>query len=226
MKDIRFDLTLFGEGEGSGVIGGIAEQSCEAAQPAELNSDSLAFVDQRENDSRELPFPEEGEKIDSIKRIAFLLGLNCADEDSVINELKSRRAKNLLLEKLKSRDAGRVYSQLLSEAQAFSEKQNGFDLKREIGDRRFVAMIRAGLPVEEAWRAVHAEELISAAKETAQREAVAAAMEKIQKSMARPYENGGAGAAPAASQTGVESLSGKGIRDILRRVENGAKIKF
>ena len=226
MKDIRFDLALFGEGEGSGFGGGTAEQSGEAEHTAESNSDPLALADQEENDGRKLPFPEEGEKIDPIRRIAFLLGLNCADGDSVINELKSRRAKNLLLEKLKSRDAERVYSQILSEAQAFSEKQKGFDLKKEMADRRFSVMLRAGLSVEEAWRAVHTEELISEAREEAERRAVSLAMEKIRLSMARPYENGGAGASPAQSHKGVENLSGRGIREILRRVENGAKIKF
>ena len=144
----------------------------------------------------------------------------------MIKELKSRRAKKLLTEKLKSRNTERVYSQILSEAQAFSEKQKGFDLKKEISDRRFAAMLHSGLSVEEAWRAVHTEELISKAKEEAERRAVSLAMEKIQLSMERPYENGGAGVSPAQSQQGVENLSGRGIREILRRVENGAKIKF
>ena len=34
------------------------------------------------------------------------------------------------------------------------------------------------------------------------------------------------GQAPSQTKLSVDSLTGKGIRDILRRVENGAKVKF
>ena len=227
MKDKRFDLTLFGEGEGTGEGAvGAAEQNSPMSVPTETAPENTEGSENNSGAERALPLADVGEKIDAVKRIAFLLGLEGKDEASIIEELNARRAKNLLLERLKSRNAKREYAKILSDAEALSEKIKGFDLKREIADRRFTAMLRAGLTCEEAYRAVHAEELISEAKREAEQNAVAAAIEKIQLSMARPYENGGAGTSPAQSQQGVENLSGKGIREILRRVENGAKIKF
>lgn len=227
MKDKVFDLTLFGEGEGAGE-GAVcaAEQKATESAPsdnAKEGSEGAAF---EKSGERGLPLCDVGESIDGMKRIAFLLGLEGKDEKSIIEELNARRAKNLLLERLKSRNAKREYAKILSDAEALSEKINGFDLKKEMADRRFLAMLRAGLTVEEAYRALHTEELISEAKREAEQNAVAMAIEKIQLSMARPYENGGAGTSPAQSQQGVENLSGRGIREILRRVENGAKIKF
>ncbi|MBE6587485.1 MAG: hypothetical protein E7647_03615 [Ruminococcaceae bacterium] len=224
MKDKRIDLTLFGEGEG-GAEGCAAEQtvSKEADGAGEMLSDNSA---DNKGKCDSLPSSYEPEGSDAVKTIAFLLGLHGADADAVISELKSRRARTLLFEKLRSRNAKKTYARLVSEAQALSEKNEGFDLVRELSDRRFPALLRSGLSVEEAWRALHADELIEAAKKDAERAAVAAALEKIRCSQSRPDENGGAGRAPAKSQSGVESLSGRGIRDILRRVENGAKIKF
>lgn len=227
MKDSRFDLTLFGEGEGTGEGDGCAaEQQLSAPRNGDYAADAIAKADGTEKTENTLADTEDGEPISAIRRIAFLLGLRGKDEESVIEELKDRRAKNLLFEKLKSRRAQKAYAQIMSEAEALSEKQKGFDLRKEISDRRFATLLYAGFSVEEAWRAVHVEELIGKAREEAERGAVAAAMESIRLSMERPYENGGVGASPASSQQSVESLSGRGIRDILRRVENGAKIKF
>ena len=69
-------------------------------------------------------------------------------------------------------------------------------------------------------------ELMEKAKAEAKSKALAEALYEISLSASRPEENGSRGRAPAQSQTSVESLTGKGIRDILKRVANGAKIKF
>ncbi len=228
MKDEKFDLALFGEGEGANEGSGCAaeQQLSDSCNGGDTPNDEACEADDSVKDGRGLPLSDVGEEIDAIKRIAFLLGLEGKDEESVVAELKARRARNLLTEKLKGRNAKRAYAQILSEAEALSEKIKGFDIKREIADRRFTAMIHAGLSVEDAWRALHVDDLINEAKEAAEKNAVSAAIEKIQLSMSRPDENGGLGKSPAHSTTSVDSLSGRGIREILRRVENGAKIKF
>ena len=52
------------------------------------------------------------------------------------------------------------------------------------------------------------------------------ALEKYREAMDRPEENGKGSPVSGDSRDRVASLSGRGIRDILKRVENGAKIKF
>jgi len=208
----RVILTLFGEGEGVG-------NTCAAEQVA---SESNVAV---ENGNA---FSEKADgAVDSrFGEICELLGIGSHDEATAVNMLKERRARAQLLEKLKARKAERAYADLISEASDLLSGEDGFELSRELSDKRFCAMIRSGLSMREAWRAIHAEELIEKARTEAQSNALMLAIDEIRSQAARPSENGAGGNAPASSTIGVENLSGRGIRDILRRVEKGAKIKF
>ncbi len=152
-----------------------------------------------------------------------------SDRDRAGDEMKglrSRLCRALLSERLRARRAEREYGTLMAEASALSSENRDFDIRRELSDRRFSAMIRSGLSVSEAYRAIHAAELIEKAREEAKSSSLAAALEEIRLQSLRPDENGAAKTSGDDSPSGVEHLSGKGIRDILRRVEKGAKIKF
>ncbi len=219
MKNIQFDLNLFG-GNANCAAEQFASVSCDDIPQrnySEMNAD-------KENPTKamEHAYGDNG----LLERIAGLLGLEGVGEEALIKAIKARRAKEALKERLRRRNADRTYKALLSEAQQLSSKVNGFDLRTELSNRRFKALLHSGFSVEEAWRAIHINELVRAAEENAKREAVAKAIEKIRKNSTRPGENGSAGKAPSHSKTSVQNLSSKGIRDILRRVENGAKIKF
>ena len=219
MKNIRIDLNLFGENANCAAEQ-VAKESCEKIPQSEnstLYADKEKHVEALENANGDSGL---------LERIAGLLGFEGMGEEALIKAIKARRAKAALEERLKRRSAQRTYKALLSEAEQLSSKVNGFDFRTELSNSRFKSLLHAGFSVEEAWRAVHINELVRAAEENAKREAVARAIEKIRKNSDRPAENGAAGKAPFKSKSSVQNLSSKGIRDILKRVENGAKIKF
>ena len=219
MKSIQFDLNLFGNQKG-----------CTAEQPDDLSCSAGPQANSGENKTETKRLEKKMQNVysdnDLVERIAELLGLNGLRDDALLKAIKARRAKAELLEKLKRHNAHKKYKALLSEAEQLSTKVNGFDFRSELSNRRFKALLQAGFSVEEAWRAVHINELVRAVEENAKREAVARAIEKIRKNHDRPAENGASGKAPLQSKPSVQGLSSKGIRDILKRVENGAKIKF
>lgn len=217
MKNKVIDLNLFGEGA-----------ECAAEQSAvEGGTDAaVCMTESSEGTAQGASEKSEREMSDVVGRIAELLSIDGGDEESLVKAVNARRARAALSEMLRRRRAERTYSALIGEACELSSKVKGFDLRAELSDKRFAAMLHAGLSVEEAWRAIHFEELLSASRRNAEKAAMANALEKIRSTTARPEENGTAGGAPQDSRTSVESLTGRGIRDILRRVENGAKIKF
>lgn len=171
--------------------------------------------------------PSESERT-AVSRLCEALGLDGAgeDPDGLYDLIRARRQKSELEEILKEAAAAREYEKLSSEAVAFARKVEGFDLNRELGDRRFGALLHAGFSVEEAFRAVHFDELLANAVEDAKRCARESVLEKARLFADRPDENGAGGVSPAKTTADVRSLTGKGIRDILRRVEKGAKVKF
>lgn len=80
--------------------------------------------------------------------------------------------------------------------------------------------------MEEAWQAVHLNQLLQTAVRQATEKGEKQAAERLCREAARPDENGVKGQSGISRKTSVEHLTGRGIRDILRRVENGAKVKF
>ena len=215
MKNIRFDLQYFAEGE----------SGCAAEQSA--NAEAVEGIAEKGSAQMSDGSVSRGEKGDTetVKNIGALLGIAAEDSETLISLINARRARASLDERLKARNAKRAYGELLSEAERLSSKIKGFDMRKELSDRRFAGMLRAGFTLEEAYRAAHTEDIIKETVESAEREALSKALEALQRQSQRPCENGGK-RAPSNNQTGVENLTGRGIRDILRRVEKGAKIKF
>ncbi|MBR6676559.1 MAG: hypothetical protein IKL24_04425 [Clostridia bacterium] len=197
MREEKILLSLFGEGESMGE--GAGDVAAETEQSSGRNEKGTFSSEQKGT-------RDEGEAFE--------------------RALRSRIVRAHLSEKLRARRAAKEYDSLMAEASALLSENSDFDLKTSLSDRRFTAMIRSGLSVREAYRALHADELLEKAREEAKNEALASALAEIRKQSQRPSENGSGNTAPEGSYSGVEHLSGKGIRDILKRVEKGAKIKF
>ena len=75
-------------------------------------------------------------------------------------------------------------------AGALSERCPGFDLHAALADASFCAMLRAGVPLENAYFALHADELLRSAVCRASRQAETRVAEHIRVRGARPGENG------------------------------------
>ena len=236
MTDIRLNLGLFSEagtasqGGGaaqaeSGNAGGASDSSSarESASPSPSRKGETASSGaEAEANSDETDIPAKSDT----ERICEALGLDGITAEELIALVNSRRQRSELIGLMKEQKAAKEYERLVSESAAFAEKFDGFDIRRELCDRRFGSLIHAGFSVEDAWRATHLDEIIRAATEDAARTARESALEKLREVAGRPEENGGGGASPAKTSADVRALTGRGIRDILRRVEKGAKIKF
>lgn len=212
MTDIRLDLKLFSEGEAS---------ESEAAQSH--SADTIPGESSSPLGTEQTPAPAaENEYMD---------GTGDGESSPLSSKelfelLDSRNDRLCLLEKLRDMAAAREYERLSSEAADFASKNSKFDLSQELRGKEFTALLSAGFSVEKAWRAVHIDEILSSAVEEAATQAKAAALAELREIRDRPDENGSGGASPASISQDVGSLSGKGIRDILRRVEKGARVKF
>ncbi len=232
MTNQRFDLGLFSEGgaesapegsedgavrtagEGESLSGNVGESESGAAEVISSGPPS--------RDCDEAPSPPA----DDFGKLCAALGLEGITADELISHLDSRREKQMLRSLLRETAAEAEYEKLISEAAALASKLGGFDIRAEMRDRRFSSLIRAGFPVEDAWRAAHLDELLSAAREEARESFESRALGHYREMSSRPDENGSTGHAPVDTSADVRSLTGRGIRDILRRVEKGAKVKF
>ena len=161
-----------------------------------------------------------------IQNLAAIYNLQETDIDAIADAFSRTQTKNALEERLRRRSAAKQYQALLKEAEMLSEKIRGFDLNAELEDSRFCSLLRCGFPMEEAWQAVHMNQLLCAAARQASEKGAKEAVERYRRGPARPEENGVKGQSGIARKTSVENLTGRGIRDILRRVEKGAKVKF
>lgn len=217
MKDRKIILQLFGEENGDCA----AEQSdvtlSESESLAEIKSEGF-------ENTQNAPEGANGDA-EAIFRIGALLGIEAGDEKTLAESITRRKARATLDAYLREMNAKRAYEELLSQASTLSSENESFDISRELSDRRFLALIKSGFGLEEAYKVIHMDEIVRKAEENARKKALEEALLEMRFAALRPEENTRS-AAPSKNQRSVESLSGRGIRDILRRVENGAKIKF
>lgn len=111
----------------------------------------------------------------------------------------------------------------LAEAEKVKETYPDFDIENEVTDQRFQAMLRSGVPMEQAYKVMHFDELQEATKK-AQEEAIIA---NVKAKGARPIEN--SSSSPSASFTtksDVHNLTKADRAEIARRSQRGEVIRF
>ena len=111
-------------------------------------------------------------------------------------------------------------------AGALSERCPGFDLHAALADASFCAMLRAGVPLENAYFALHADELLHAAVCRASRQAENRVAEHIRVRGARPGENGLGSGGGILVRPDVSRMSRADRADIARRAARGEHVKL
>lgn len=99
-------------------------------------------------------------------------------------------------------------------------------LKREIGNPKFVSLIKSGIDVGTAYFAVHSDELLPEAMQYAAKRAEEKVTNMIRLNAGRPEENALSGLSSAIVKTDVSKLTKADRDEIARRVAMGEKIKF
>lgn len=111
-------------------------------------------------------------------------------------------------------------------AEALAERCPGFDLHTALGDESFCTMLRAGVPLENAYFALHADELLHAAICRASRQAETRVAEHIRVRGARPGENGLGSGGGIVVRPDVSRMSRADRADIARRAARGEQVKL
>lgn len=117
---------------------------------------------------------------------------------------------------------------LIQQGEAFKSKYPLFDLQAALQDDAFVRMTSpGGLSVEQAYAALHHDEMQQWAIAQATQQTMRRASQAVQANMARPVENAGRGAAPAAPvRDDPTKLNRDDIKEIMRRAQRGERISF
>lgn len=142
-------------------------------------------------------------------------------------EVSRIRAENELYkqaeaERVQREEAEKTFRQWLSDADAMQEVYPGFDLESELKNPGFVNLLRNGFEVRNAYEAVHHEEILNQAVQTAAKQAKERLSKSIAANSARPDENAGSRNAAATAKRDIWSLSDKELDEIdeLSRKQN------
>lgn len=118
---------------------------------------------------------------------------------------------------------------LMQQGEALKQKYPFFDLQKEMQDQNFVRMTspNGGLTVEQAYAALHHNELQQYAMQQAAMQSQRQAAQTVQANMARPRENAGRSTAPQATvRNDPSKLTLSDFDEIKKRVARGEKISF
>lgn len=101
-----------------------------------------------------------------------------------------------------------------------------FDLNREVRSRNFLALLRAGVPMLQAYEVIHLEEIKAAATADQAKQTERAVMENIKAKGTRPRENGTGTASGFTVKDDVARLTPRDRAEIARRAARGEVITF
>jgi hypothetical protein len=112
------------------------------------------------------------------------------------------------------------------EASKLQESFPGFNLESEIQNEDFANLISGGWSVEKAYKAVHADELISQAVNITANRTRQNTINSIRARGMRPAENGINSRAGVIIKDDPSKYTDDDIKEILRRVDSGEKIRL
>ena len=112
------------------------------------------------------------------------------------------------------------------QADKVKELYPSFDFKTEAQNPEFLSLLKNGNSVEHAYKVLHFDELTQNAARVAAQTADAQAQARIKQKASRPSENGTSSQSAAIVKDNVANLTRKERAEIVKRVGQGAVIKF
>lgn len=120
-----------------------------------------------------------------------------------------------------------IYSGWLQEAEAIKAKYGiDFDLNAEVQNEEFARLLKSGVSVEGAYKAIHFDDMVSGAMALTASNVRNQISQSVQSRASRPAENGTAPQSAVTFKTDVNSLTKKDRDEIERRVMRGETITF
>ncbi len=161
-----------------------------------------------------------------LQELSEELGCEGSSPEELGRAVKKRKLRESIEQRAKENNAQKRYRSLLLQAKALSEADADFELVRELEDPVFSRLIRCGFDIAEAYKFTHMDGIIEKARLEAESAGYEKAVALLRSGALRPEENGLREQSGISEKKNVDALTGRGIRDILRRVEKGAKVKF
>lgn len=149
------------------------------------------------------------------------------DMHKLQNQLaEAQQAQQQTVEEMRVREH---LANLAQQAEQLKAVFPGFDLMTELNNSPEFARMTSpevGIPVETAYRAVHAREIEAAAMQYGAQRAATQVAASVKANGQRPAENGMGGQAGVASRVDPSSFGRKEIEEIKRRLARGENISF
>ena len=101
-----------------------------------------------------------------------------------------------------------------------------FNLQTELQNKEFVGLLKANVPMMQAYKLMHMDEIEAATAKQAAQTASAQMQANLKAKAARPSENGTSNSSAVIVKNDVSNLSRADRREIARRVQRGEKITF
>lgn len=249
-KIFRCDLTLFGEGVGTTAVSGETSATAAALPSGEEGQDAAAerakaFEQLIKGEYKDLydarvqevvrrrlgAAKEESARYlavaPTLKMLEELLSVSPSDTDAIGKRIKGLIEGEKTRKEGEKKDAAACeerYHTWRGEAERLRRKFPSFDVKSELGDARFRAMLESGVDMESAFLVLHRDRVIPAALAHTARTVRENVTRAVRDGAMRPAEAGLAALATATVGTDVSRFSRKDREAIIRRVREGEKI--
>ena len=148
-----------------------------------------------------------------------------------LKEIKAMERENAELrrqmqERQSKENANKLYAGWMQQAEEAKKIYPGFDMRTEMNNPQFLALLRSNIDVKTAYEVIHKDEIIGGAMQFTAKTVESKIAKKIAAGGARPTENGMSSSSPAVVKSDVSKLSRADREEIRRRVAMGEKIRF
>lgn len=148
-----------------------------------------------------------------------------------LKEIKKMERENAELkaqmeEAQKQENGRKLYSAWMQQAEETKKVYPSFDLQAEMGNSKFLDLLRSNVDVRTAYEVLHKDEIIPAAMQFTAKTVESKLAKSIAANSARPSENGMSSQSAAVVKSDVSQLTKADRAEIIRRVQRGEKIRF
>ena len=188
-------------------------------------------VDEKDTDAVAKAFLEDGDRLEEEAMARGIPTEELKRQKATERELegyrnKEKREKEMAEAERRTKEARDRYEGWAKEAGELKKLYPKFDLGTEVKNREFIRRLQAGIPMREVYEGMHHADLVTSAMAYTAGRVEKGTADKIRANATRPSEGAARSRASTIHKTNVEDLTGKDIREILKRVEGGAKISF
>ena len=156
---------------------------------------------------------EKGMTVEQLKRISRLE-----------NENEQLRAS---VEQHRQREeADRIYKDWIEQGEELKDTYPDFDLNTEIAHEDFAGLLRSGINVKTAYEVAHHDEIMQGAMQVTAQKVKEKVVNDIRANGSRPRESAAGNNPGSVVKQDPNKWSREDIREVMRRVERGEKIRL